>query len=164
MATEIERKFLVRGSPWLQDSWGEGCLFRQGYLTQNHHQATVRIRLEGTQGQLTIKGPTEGASRAEFEYPIPLADAETLLATLCGTPLIEKTRWRVLHEGMWWEIDRFFGTNEGLVLAEIELPSETTPFSLPLWAGREVTYDPRYFNASLSINPRQKWGLNEASP
>lgn len=148
MAVEIERKFLVQG-----DSWREApaVYYSQGYLSRAKER-TVRVRIAGEEAFLTIKGISAGASRAEFEYPIPLWDARELLA-LCEQPLIEKYRRKILYEGFVWEVDEFLGENQGLVVAEIELPAENTQFEKPEWAGREVTEDSRYFNSNLSLNP-----------
>jgi CYTH domain-containing protein len=120
------------------------------------HLRTVRVRIADSQAFLTIKGPNEGIRRQEFEYPIPLADADALLA-LCEGPLIEKHRHRVVHGGLLWEIDEFHGANAGLVVAEVELPSVEHPFEAPPWLGREVSHDPRYFNSSLSRHPFSTW-------
>ncbi|MES2183801.1 MAG: CYTH domain-containing protein [Pseudomonadota bacterium] len=152
MALEIERKFLVIGTAWRQ---GAGTRFRQGYLNRDK-QRTVRVRLAGDQAFLTVKGPTQGATRSEFEYAIPLADAEAMLA-LCDGPLVEKIRRVVVFEGMAWEVDEFLGDNAGLVVAEIELASEDQPFARPAWLGREVTDDARYFNSNLATFPFSRW-------
>lgn len=154
MAQEIERKFLVGNDSWR--SGASGIRFRQGYLSTDP-QRTVRVRLEGDRGVLTIKGLSRGLSRAEFEYPIPAAEAAILLDTLCLRPLIEKTRYRVEHGGHLWEIDEFSGDNAGLVLAEVELSSEDEQVELPPWAGPEVSTDPRYYNANLVRHPFRSW-------
>ena len=154
MAVEIERKFLV-----LDDSWREGAmgiLFRQGYLS-TEPERTVRVRLEGDTGKLTIKGKSIGISRSEYEYQIPSADAAELLDNLCLRPLIEKTRYRVEYAGQVWEIDEFHGDNDGLVIAEIELETESVAFEQPGWVGQEVSGEPRYYNASLVKNPYKNW-------
>jgi adenylate cyclase len=151
---EIERKFLVDVARWRPA--GPGVVFRQGYLS-THPERTVRVRIEGDAGKLTIKGKTAGISRLELEYPIPLADAEQLLA-LCERPLIEKVRHTEPHAGKTWEIDVFGGDNAGLVLAELELPSEDEPFTAPPWVLEEVSHDPRYYNASLVRAPYTTWG------
>ncbi len=153
MGIEIERKFLVRDGSWKTDA-DQGRLCRQGYLLSDGGM-TVRIRVIGDQAFLTIKGPTNGISRKEFEYEIPSADAEALLA-LCGK-MVEKVRHLVTYAGMVWELDVFAGANEGLVMAEIELVSEEQPFGLPEWAGEEVTGDPRYYNAYLAKHPFTDW-------
>jgi CYTH domain-containing protein len=149
---EIERKFLVQGDDWRS---GKSTLYRQGYLSRDKER-TVRVRIADKQAFLTIKGISTGASRAEFEYEIPVADAEQLLL-LCDGPLIEKTRYLVLHAGMTWEVDEFHGANKGLVVVEIELQSETQIFSKPAWVGMEVTHEKRYFNSSLSAYPYNTW-------
>lgn len=152
MGTEIERKFLVTGNDWRT---ADGQRIVQGYLNRDK-QRTVRVRIAGAQAFLTIKGMTSGATRAEFEYPIPLADAEALLA-LCDGPLIDKIRHRVYHEGLVWEVDEFFGDNAGLVVAEVELSSEDQAVALPSWVTTEVTADSRYFNSSLATHPFRRW-------
>ena len=153
MGEEIERKFRVANEGWRE---GEGTLFRQGYLSTDKHR-TVRVRIEGDRAKITIKGITEGIRRREFEYEIPVGDAETLLEELCKKPLIEKRRHLVRFQGSTWEIDEFFGENEGLVIAEIELLSEEEDFDPPPWLGKEVSHDPRFYNASLVANPYTKW-------
>ena len=153
MSIEIERKFLVVGSAWRQ---GPGVRFSQGYLNRDKDR-TVRVRLAGEQAFLTIKGRSVGATRAEFEYEIPLADGLALLP-LCERPLIEKIRRVIPHEGSTWEVDEFLGENAGLVVAEIELQSEDQAFARPEWLGEEVTSDSRYFNSSLSQHPYGRWG------
>ena len=150
MGVEIERKFLVAGDGWR--ALGEPVLLRQGDLCADPMR-TVRVRIEGEQGVLTIKSKNEGASRGEWEYPIPLADAEELLDRLCERPLVEKYRRRIVVKGFTWEVDEFLGENAGLVVAEIELPSEDTAFERPSWIGQEVTGDERYYNSSLIRNP-----------
>ncbi|MEZ4485135.1 MAG: CYTH domain-containing protein [Syntrophotaleaceae bacterium] len=154
MAIEIERKFLVRDNSWRQGA--VGTTYRQGYLSVDPER-TVRVRIAGDQGFLTIKGKTVGMTRSEFEYPIPLADAAQMLDTLCLRPLIEKTRYCVTYSGRTWEVDEFDGDNRGLILAEVELESSGQQVELPSWAGQEVTEDPRYYNASLSRHPYRSW-------
>lgn len=154
MAIEIERKFLVRNDDWR--SGAVGTSYRQGYLTIDPER-TVRVRIAGDQGFLTIKGITEGMSRSEFEYPIPLEEASQLLDTLCLRPLIEKVRYCVTYAGTLWEIDVFAADNAGLILAEVELESSDQQVELPPWAGEEVTSDARYYNASLSQTPYRNW-------
>jgi adenylate cyclase len=154
MAKEIERKFLVRGEPWR--SAASGTTYRQGYLS-SQPERSVRVRSDGKKAKLTIKGLTRGATRDEFEYDIPLADAELLLDQLCERPVVEKTRYLVPFGGRTWEIDVFQGENQGLVVAEVELDSEDQSLTLPPWAAREVTDDPRYFNANLVKNPFKNW-------
>ena len=154
MGQEIERKFLVTNDTWRRNA--TGTHYRQGFLS-TEPERTVRVRIAGDRGTLTIKGKTIGATRPEFEYDIPREDAKQLLDTLCQRPLIEKVR-HVLREGAHtWEVDVFEGDNTGLVVAEIELQREDEPFERPPWLGEEVTDDPRYFNASLVQNPYSRW-------
>jgi CYTH domain-containing protein len=115
------------------------------------------VRTTGEKGFITIKGMSVGATRSQYEYEIPLADAIEMLDRLCERPLIEKTRYRVLNEGLVWEIDEFEGDNRGLIIAEVELKNETQSIKLPGWIGQEVTGDPRYFNANLVANPFSQW-------
>lgn len=154
MGVEIERKFLLVGDAWR--SLGQPVLLRQGYLSSTRERV-VRVRIEGEQAVLTIKGESRGATRGEWEYPIPLADAGELLDGLCEQPLIEKYRRRITHAGMVWEVDEFLGANAGLVVAEIELESEDQVFDKPEWVGEEVSDDARYFNANLIRHPFSRW-------
>lgn len=154
MATEIERKFLVNGTAWHPQSGG--VMLRQGYLS-SVKERVVRVRVAGEQAFITIKGITRDVSRLEFEYGIPVADASRMLDLLCERPLVEKTRYAVFVDGHRWEIDEFHGENAGLVVAEIELESETEAFSRPEWLGREVSSDPRYFNSNLAREPWSRW-------
>lgn len=149
MAQEIERKFLVLNNDFKEGI--DGMLYKQGYLSTNP-QRTVRVRIIGHQGYLTIKGLSKGAVRAEYEYPITYKDAEELFL-LCETPLIEKYRYLVPYKGKTWEVDEFYGENSGLVIAEIELEFENQHFELPPWVGVEVTSNPRYYNSNLVHNP-----------
>jgi adenylate cyclase len=155
MGREIERKYLVRDESWRRDA-DQGVRYRQGYLSLEPGRS-VRVRQAGDLGFLTIKGPSEGAGRDEFEYPIPLADAEHLLNRLCIQPLIEKTRYTIQHSGWKWEIDEFAGENRGLIVAEIEIPDERQTFDKPGWAGEEVTHDRRYYNSQLVLHPYPEW-------
>lgn len=150
--TEIERKFLVSGADWRTSGGQRIC---QGYLNHDK-QRTVRVRIADPMAYLTIKGISLGASRAEFEYEIPIEDAESLLR-LCAGPLVEKVRHRVLHEGLTWEVDEFLGENTGLVVAEVELSHENQSVPLPPWVTTEVTTDARYFNSNLCTNPFSRW-------
>lgn len=154
MGVEIERKFLVRNSAW--KALAQGVLLRQGYLS-SAPERIVRVRIEGTTAVLTIKGRTTGMTRSEWEYPIPMADAQAFLDKLCERPIIEKYRYRIPVEGMMWEVDEFLGENAGLVVAEIELESEQQAFAKPDWIGEEVTHDARYFNANLLRHPYTEW-------
>ena len=149
MATEIERKFLVAGDSWRDGS--PGVRMAQGYLTMDPDR-TVRVRLAGENAWLTVKGRTHGITRAEFEYPIPTADARDLLEQ-CLPSVIDKTRHWIACGGHIWEVDVFHGDNAGLVLAEVELADESVSPELPPWVGAEVSDDPRYFNASLAARP-----------
>ena len=154
MNTEIERKFLVRSDDW--KTLAQGVLLRQGYLS-SAPERVVRVRVEGNTAMLAIKGPTVGATRAEWEYPIPLEDAQMFLDTLCERPVIEKYRYRIPYQGMTWEVDEFLGENAGLIVAEIELQSEQQQFALPTWIGEEVTHEPCYYNANLQRSPYATW-------
>jgi CYTH domain-containing protein len=153
MAKEIERKFLVVGEAWRK--LAKGTLYRQGYLS-TVKERTVRVRTIDDQGFLTVKGITVGATRLEFEYPIPVADSNKMLE-ICEQPLVEKYRFKIQHAGLIWEVDEFLGVNQGLIVAEVELQSETQTFEKPGWIGAEVTQDPRYFNANLIKHPYSKW-------
>jgi len=152
MPTEIERKFLVRGTDWRQ---GAPVRLRQGYLNRDKER-TVRVRIAGSRAYLTIKGLTRGVSRPEFEYEIPLQDGEALLTLCDGLPL-EKDRYTLQHAGATWEVDEFLGANAGLAIAEIELNDERQEFERPGWLSTEVTDDPRYFNSSLIAAPYRTW-------
>jgi adenylate cyclase len=154
VSLEIERKFLVRDARW--KALGQGALLRQGYLSSQPDRI-VRVRIEAESAMLTIKGRTIGATRSEWEYPIPLEDANAFLNELCEKPIIEKIRYRIRHDGMMWEVDEFLGDNAGLVVAEIELEAEDQAFSKPDWIGEEVTHDSRYFNANLLKRPYNTW-------
>jgi adenylate cyclase len=155
MAQEIERKFRVTGSGYRGQ--GKARRYRQAYLSTDKAR-TVRVRVVEDRAWLTIKGLTQGVTRAEFEYEIPLADALMLLESICHQPVIDKTR-HVIHHGQHvWEVDEFHGVNDGLVVAEIELASEDEAFEKPDWLGEEVSGDPRYFNANLIAHPYREWG------
>lgn len=154
MGTEIERKFLVILSSL--DLSSPGTRVAQGYLC-SAKQRTVRVRIIGDEGRLTVKGESRGISRREYEYPIPLADAREMLDALCEPPLIEKTRHFVEHRGRTWEVDVFHGDNEGLVVAEIELEDALETLELPPWIDKEVSADHRYSNSSLAARPWPTW-------
>lgn len=163
MNKEIERKFLVEdlsesGHSWRHIEYSTGHSdIRQGYLSLDKDR-TVRVRTIGEDtAYLTIKGLTEGATRAEYEYPIPVVEANEILDTLCLRPLIEKRRYHVLYAGLVWEVDEFQGDNTGLIVAEVELESAQQAVDKPPWASEEVTGDPRYYNANLVNNPYTKW-------
>jgi len=152
MGIEIERKFLVKGDAWRTPG---GTRYVQGYLRREKGR-TIRVRIGGGRAFLTIKGPSTGASRPEFEYPIPVADAEQLMA-FCEGARVEKIRHEVPFAGLTWEVDEFLGENQGLVVAEVELEREDQPIEKPPWVGEEVTGDPRYYNASLAVRPYRSW-------
>lgn len=158
MPQEIERKFLVHGTGYRQKA--DKSLIRQGFLSTDKEHV-VRIRITGHKAFLTVKGLATGASRPEFEYEIPLGDANYLLEYLCEKPIIEKNRFKAEYGGFTWEVDEFLGENEGLVIAEIELEYEKQPFPLPEWIGREVTGDPRYYNSSLVKHPYREWKMEK---
>jgi len=161
MGMEIERKFLVCSEEWRGK--GKGIPYRQGYLYADR-QRSVRVRLAGNRGFLTVKGRVDGrsgcVSRLEYEYEIPVQEARQLLESLCPPPLIEKTRYRIEVQGSVWEVDEFSGVNQGLVVAEIELSREDEDFARPSWLGPEVSDDPRYLNANLARNPWSQWPEN----
>lgn len=157
MATEIERKFLLKGDEWRV--LAKGTVYRQGYLSTKKG-CSVRVRLVGDRGYLTIKGLTEGFSRAEYEYPIPAKDAQEMLDNLCDRPLIEKTRYKIEYAGLIWEVDEFAGENQGLTLAEVELTDKNQIIELPDWIGKEVSDDARYFNVNLVQYPYSQWSEN----
>ncbi len=154
MAKEIERKFLVKGNSWR--NLASGKPYRQGYLS-TVKERTVRVRSVGDKGYITVKGPTVGATRSEYEYEVPLADANEMLDHLCERPLIEKIRYRIPAGDVTWEVDEFQGENRGLITAEVELADENQAISIPDWIGVEVTGDPRYFNSNLVAHPFCQW-------
>lgn len=155
MGLEIERKYLVDHERWKQFNKPEGVAYRQGYLV-NEQDKTIRIRTAGDKAFITIKGVATGFTRKEYEYEIPLSDAQELLESfsLKGT---SKTRYRVLFAGKVWEVDEFSEENESLIVAEIELKNENDKFEKPGFTAAEVTDDPRYYNSNLAENPFQSW-------
>ncbi len=155
MATEIERKFLIKNSSWKEHA-DKGNKYSQGYLVGSKH-ASVRVRLQGEYAYLNIKSATLGIARQEFEYEIPLVDALEMLDTLCEKPLISKTRYHIKNDNHLWEIDVFDGDNEGLIVAEIELNNEDEVFTKPDWLGEEVSADTRYYNVCLVKHPFKEW-------
>ncbi len=155
MATEIERKFLVTSDGW-RAAAHKRIPMRHGYLAPLGGAASVRVRIEGTQGKLNVKAAKVGMSRAEYEYDVPAAEVEEMLATLC-TGLILKTRHYVTVGAHLWEVDEFEGDNAPLIVAEIELGSEDETFIRPDWVGEEVTQDRRYYNHTLSVTPYAQW-------
>jgi CYTH domain-containing protein len=156
MKQEIERKFLVTDDGWRKVA-GAGISCRQGYMTVGSSNVTIRVRLMGERGFLTVKGPTQGISRSEMEYEIPATDAKYMLAHFCGGGLVSKVRHNLIHNGSRWEVDEFSGDNTGLVVAEIELEQEDQPFEKPVWLGEEVSLDHRYTNAALARKPFKSW-------
>lgn len=154
MNIEIERKFLVISDAY--KAHAEGKRIVQGYIC-NEKERVVRVRIYGDKAFITIKDATVGFARHEFEYEIPLTDAHTLLHAVCHQPIIDKTRYRYTYGKFCWEIDEFHGENEGLVVAELELPTVDTAFEKPDFVGREVSDDPRYYNANLITNPFKNW-------
>jgi len=161
MPREIERKFLPKSDAWRSQA-RESRAMSQGYLASGAH-CSVRVRVAGHEAWLNIKAGGLVASRQEYEYPVPLAEARELLALAEG-PLIEKTRHLVEHGGMTWEIDEFHGENDGLVVAELELDREDEPFARPPWLGVEVTQLNRYYNVCLVTHPYRAWNDAERNP
>ncbi len=155
MGKEIERKFLIKNDHWRQQVSGQVSI-RQGYMA-SQPTCSVRVRIADKHATLNIKGATLTISRTEYEYAIPVPDAQELLANMCEGPIIEKTRYIVKYRDHTWEIDEFLGANQGLLVAEIELKSEDESFDLPEWIGEEVSEDPRYYNVCLVEHPYTKW-------
>ena len=154
MGLEIERKFLLKDDTWKAEA-DNGLEIKQGYLS-SVIERTVRVRVIGEKGMLTVKGKNHNLTRNEFEYEIPFNEA-ILLLDLCETPIIEKKRYLVKRDSLVWEIDIFEGENEGLKVAEVELDSETQSFKLPDWLGNEVSQESKYFNSALIANPFKNW-------
>ncbi len=155
MATEIERKFLPTNDNW-RGNIHDKKKIRQGYLA-NTAYSSVRIRVAESEASLNIKGMTIGVTRTEYEYPVPVKDAQELLKNLCIGALVVKTRYYLEHDKHLWEIDVFEGENSGLVVAEIELTHPTEEFLRPEWLGEEVTEDERYYNFALVNKPYKDW-------
>jgi len=155
MKYEIERKFLVHKDKWSKAEKPEGKIIRQGYILTDPRK-TMRIRVISDNAFLTIKGLTNGIKRPEYEYEIPLNDANDLLDEFSESE-ITKIRYDIFYDNKKWEVDEFHGDNEGLMFAEIELISEDEIFSTPDWIGKEVTGDERYYNSNLSVNPFKNW-------
>lgn len=160
MGREIERKFLLKNDNWRTHA-DAGRRFRQGYFAAPEdaarQRASIRVRTDGDRGFLNIKSYELGVSRQEFEYPIPLHEAEQMLDELCEMPQIEKSRYLVKHGEHVWEIDVFTGDNDGLVVAEVELEHESEIFQKPDWLGEEVSDDTRYYNVCLVSHPYKDW-------
>jgi len=163
MAREIERKFLLKDQDWKALAH-QKTHFAQGYLndiTDKSSKSSVRVRIEGDKANMNIKSLEIGLSRDEYEYEIPLEDGQRILATLATGPVIEKVRYLVKVGNHTWEIDEFFGENEGLIVADVELQCEDEKFEIPSWAGREVTEEVRFYNISLSKTPYNSWSEDE---
>jgi adenylate cyclase len=155
MGVEIERKFMVDHEKWGALKKPARTHYHQGYLLDDVN-CTIRVRLAGTKGFVTIKGANSGITRKEYEYKIPAGDAAELIKNFAKSA-VEKIRYRIIHKGMLWEIDEFLGDNEGLIMAEIELKSEKEAFEKPQWIATEVSDDDRYYNSNLSKNPFKNW-------
>ncbi len=154
MPQEIERKFLVTGDQWR--TLAQPQLYCQGYIPTQGKQ-TIRIRRVGERGYLTIKGPSTGLTRSEFEYEIPAGEAQTMLDSLCQPPVIQKYRYRIAIKELVWEVDEFLRENAGLIVAEVEVPREDYPVPIPDWIGAEVSGDARYYNSNLAQHPYSEW-------
>lgn len=155
MPVEIERKFLVINDSWKQQVESESTL-KQGYLSAEK-EISIRVRIAKGRAQLTIKGATSGISRSEYEYEIPQQDAQEMMDNLVSGSVIDKTRYKVRCGDHLWDLDLFHGDNQGLIMAEVELVSETEAFQMPDWAGEEVSDDSRYYNANLITHPYCDW-------
>lgn len=165
MAVEIERKFLVTSDAWRNEA-DEGMRIRQAYLA-NRGGTSIRVRCAAERAWITVKGKRDGIARPEFEYEIPSSDAEEMLASLCDGPILQKVRYRIVRDGLVWEVDIFEGAAAGLLVAEVELASPDQNLTLPAWIGDEVTHDPRYRNAAIARNgpprPDAAPGLDQAA-
>ena len=165
MGVEIERKFLVTGDAWREAAhevvpMAQGYINDMGAMDRGEQQASVRVRIQGDAAFLNLKSRELGATRQEFDYAIPAADARALLA-LCVGGKIDKRRHYVTHEDHLWEIDEFLGDNAGLVVAEIELGSVDERFAAPAWMGVEATHAQRYYNLALASRPYSQWREDE---
>ena len=154
MGREIERKFLLKNDICIERE--DGIEYLQGYIPGTEN-CVVRVRIMGEQAVVTVKAHLAGITSLEYEYPIPIEDAAEMLELICSKPLIEKTRYKIVHAGKEWDVDWFHGVNDGLLLAEVELDAEDAFVELPPWVGEEVTDDVRYLNINLSNNPFVKW-------
>ncbi|NOR56435.1 MAG: CYTH domain-containing protein [Sulfurovum sp.] len=154
MGVEIERKFLIDKK--ILGSLKNGYQIKQGYI-KTVDFTTVRVRIRDQEAFLTLKSKNKSTTRLEFEYPIPLKDAQEMLENLCQTSHVEKTRYLITHKSHTWEVDVFEGENKGLIVAEIELTSEDESFVLPKWVKEEVSDDARYYNSNLIEHPYTKW-------
>ncbi len=156
MLKEIERKYLVVNDSWRKEV-ESSIHMSQAYIRTALGRVTVRVRIAGDCAWLTLKGPSSGISRDEFEYEIPVDEAERIISTLCDTNVISKIRHIVLHDSRLWEVDEYDDRNTGLVVAELEVSSETEEYSIPPWLGEEVSHDRRYSNGSLAVTPYSEW-------
>ena len=155
VALEIERRFLIRNEEWRRGA-DIGREISEGYLACSS-SSSVRIRCSADQASITVKGTATGIIRQEFEYPVPVADAEQMIDRLCAGGVVRKCRYRLHFDVDLWEIDVYQGSNQGLVLAEIELRSASQEFVRPEWLGDEVSTDPRYFSVRLATTPWLRW-------
>lgn len=158
MGIEIERKFLVKGDAWRPPIPGKR--YCQGYVVQPG-DVTVRVRIAGDRGFLTLKGKAENFARPEFEYEIPVPEAQEMLDLWCRPRIVEKIRYRIPVGDLVWEVDEFQSFNQGLILAEVELQSSDRCVELPDWVGLEVSEVHRYYNSSLAIHPYSQWTQDE---
>ncbi len=154
MAIEIERKYLVKSDDW--KSLATKKYYQQGYLLISK-SLTIRVRIIEDKSYITIKGASKGISRSEYEYEIPIKEAEDIIQSLCEKPLIEKYRTKINIDDVIWEVDEFLGENEGLVIAEVELKNEGQKINLPAWIGDEVSGNPKYSNSYLVKHPFKRW-------
>lgn len=152
---EIERKYLVDEVAWNELAKPAPKAIAQGYMISEKDK-TIRVRIKGSKGFITIKGETHGISRTEYEYEIPVEDAKQLLHSFCKS-IVEKDRYEIHYEGFLWEVDIFYGANKGLMMAEVELKDETEMPAIPHWIKEEVSHDPRYFNSYLAKHPFTEW-------
>ncbi len=155
MGIEIERKFLVVGDAWRAQA-ARRVTMRQGYMTNENGRCSIRVRLQGDEARLNIKAAVVGRARAEYDYPVPVADAQEILDTLC-VGRVDKVRHYVPRDGLTWEIDEFSGANAGLIVAELELDHVDQDFERPEWLGSEVTEQQRYYNHALALHPYRDW-------
>lgn len=155
MGQEIERKFLIDRIKWQQIQKPKGELYRQGYLLTDPNK-TIRVRITEKRGFITIKGPSAGAARDEYEYEIPRNEAIELLDKFSIAEL-SKTRYKITFDNKVWEVDEFMEDNLGLIIAEIELKNESEHFNIPEWVGTEVTGQEKYYNSNLTIKPYKTW-------
>ena len=154
MGIEIERKYLVANNQWRQNV--TGSLYCQGYIVRDP-RTTVRVRIAHDKGYLTLKGRVNNLSRPEYEYEIPVSEAEEMLQLWCGDQVIKKYRYHIPRGTVTWEVDEFLDLNAGLVIAEVELASPDQPLDLPQWIGSEVSGDVRYYNSYLVKHPYSTW-------